>query len=153
MAKKSGKTSTPAAKRRKDPKEPAAAADTAVADGPPAAVVEVGPAEGTAVETAGTQTGRQDGAGSAVPGAEAVADMRAARPPAQAVADAPERPPAEAGGDAAAAEGTARPKGAARTGRRRRARPTRRRHPAGSAPWTPRPRCWPRKAAPWAARR
>ncbi len=50
---------------------------------------------------------------------------------------------------------TGRPgrRGAARTGRRRRVRPTPRPRPASSAPWTPRPRCWPRKAARWAARR
>ena len=50
---------------------------------------------------------------------------------------------------------TGRPgrRGAARTGRRRRVRPTPRPRPASSAPWTPRPRCWPRKASRWAARR
>ena len=117
MAKKSGKTSTPAEKRRKAPKEQAAVADTAEAGGPQAAVVEVGQAEGTAAETAGAQTATVDGAGSEAPAAEAVAETHEAQPPGQASEDAPEPAPgsapapAEAGGDAAAAEATARPKG------------------------------------------
>ena len=121
MAKKSGKTSTPAAKRRKAPKEQAAVADTAEAGGPPAAVVEVGQAEGTAAETVGAQTVQHDGAGSDVPGAEAVAETHEAQPPALAAEDAPEPAPgtapapAEAAGEPQTAEAPARPKGRGKT--------------------------------------
>ena len=158
MAKKSGKSSIPAAKRRKAPKERGAVADTAAAGGPPAAVVEIGKVEGTAAETAGAQTAQHEGAGSDVPGAEAVNDKHEARPPVQAAAYAPEPAPgsapapAEAGGAAAAAEAPARPNG---RGKNRQAKA----HPADAAatpgklaPWTRRPRCWPRKAERWAAK-
>ena len=121
MAKKSGKTSTPAEKRRKAPKARDAVADTAETNGPPTAVVVVGQAEGTAAETAGAQTAQLEGPGSDVPGAEAVNETHEARPPAPAAEDAPASAPesapapAEAGGDAAAAEAPARPKGRGKT--------------------------------------
>ena len=114
MAKKSGKSSTPAAKRRKAPKERDAVPDAAEANGPQAAAVEVGPAEETAAERGGAQAVQHEEAGSDGPGAEAVTETHEARPPAQ---DAPEPAPgnapapAGAAGDPAVAEATARPKG------------------------------------------
>ncbi len=121
MAKKSGKHSPPAAKRRKAPKEQAAVADAAVANGPHAAVVAVGQGEGTAAETVSAQTVQHEEADSDVPGAEPAAETHEARPPAQAAEDGPEPAPgsgpapAGAVGDAAAAEAAARPQGRGKT--------------------------------------
>ena len=116
MAKKSGKRSTPAEKRRKAPKGRAAVADTAAAGGPPAAVVEFGQAERSAAETAGAQTTPVDGAASNGPGAEAVNETHEVLPPSQASRTRRnprrEAPGAgEGGGDAAATDAPARPQG------------------------------------------
>ncbi len=121
MAKKSGKTSTPAEKRRKAPKEPAAVAATAEAGGPAAEVVSDGQAEGTAAETAAAPTAPADGTGSAASAAGAVAETHEAQPPGQAAQDAPEpapegaSAPSQAGGEAATAAATVRPKRRAKT--------------------------------------
>jgi HB1, ASXL, restriction endonuclease HTH domain len=109
MAKKSGKTSTPAEKRRKVPKGQAAAVG-----GPTAAVVEVGKVEETAAETAGAQTVPVDGAGSKAPAAEAVAETHETRGAGEGAEDAtqpgPECAQAPAGADGDPAAATARPK-------------------------------------------
>jgi HB1, ASXL, restriction endonuclease HTH domain len=117
MAKKSGKTSTPAEKRGKASKRQAVVAEAAADDGAKAGVVENGQVEGTAAETAGAHTTPVDGAGPEAPAAEAAAETPEARPPGQACEHAPESvpAPAEAGGDPAAAEATARPKGRGKT--------------------------------------
>jgi hypothetical protein len=109
MAKKSGKASTPAEKRRKAPKGQVAAADAAEAGDPKAAVVKVGTAEGTAAEAAGIQTAPVEGADPEAPGAEAAADAPGPAPDSAAA-------PAEACGGSATAEATSRPKGRGKTG-------------------------------------
>ena len=70
MAKKSGKASTPAEKRKKAPKGRGAVGDAAEADGPKAAVVEVGNGEAPRAETAGAPTTPVDGTGSEARAAE-----------------------------------------------------------------------------------
>ena len=124
MAKKGGKTSTPAEKRGKAPKARAAVGDTLEANGPQAPVVEVGQVEGTAAESAGVQTAPVDGAGSEAPAAEAAAETHEA-PPGQASGDAPEPAPApaEAAEEPPTDNATARPKGRGRA-RAAKTRPT-----------------------------